>query len=329
MVAIARRKLLVALAGAAGWPVAARAQQRLPVIGMLLGYTPAGGEYMIAAFRQGLSDMGFIEHQTVGIEYRWAEGRYDRLPAMAADLVRRRVALILANPTAAALAAKAASATTPVIFMIAGDPVEIGLVSSLSRPDGNLTGATSYAAQLAARQLGMLHDLLPKAATIGVLVNPNARENAAPQVRELGAAAKSLGLRIVVLDVAGEGELGAAFSTLAGERADALFVTSDGFFLAQLRGPIIELAARHKLPAMYANREFVTSGGLICYTSSIFDAGRQAGIYAGRILKGARPAELPVTQPTRFQLVINLKTAVALGLTVPDKLLAIADEVIE
>jgi putative tryptophan/tyrosine transport system substrate-binding protein len=324
-----RREFITLLGGAVTWPLAARAQQRLPVIGMLIGYTPAGGEEIVAAFRQGLADMGFIEHRTVGIEYRWAEGRYDRLPAMAADLVRRQVALILTNPTAGALAAKGATTTIPVVFMTAADPVEIGLVSSLGRPDGNLTGSTSYAAQLAGRQLEMLHDLLPKATTIGVLVNPNTRENAAPQMRELGAAAKSLGLRIVVLDVAGEGELGAAFATLAGERADALFVTSDGFFLAQLRGAIIGLAARHKLPAMYANREFVVAGGLICYTSSIFDAGRQAGIYAGRILKGARPAELPVTQPTRFQLMINLKTARALGVDVPDKLLAISDEVIE
>jgi putative ABC transport system substrate-binding protein len=325
-----RREFIALLGGAAAaWPLAPRAQQRLPVIGMLLGYTPAGGEDMVAAFRQGLSDMGFIEHQTVGIEYRWAEGHYDRLPAMAADLVRRQVALILTNPTAGALAAKVATTTIPVVFMTAADPVEVGLVSGLGRPDGNLTGATSYVAQLAGRQLEMLHELLPKAATIGVLVNPNARENAAPQMRELGRAAKTLGLRFVVLEVASEGDLGAAFATLAAERADALFVTSDGFFNAQLRGPVIALASRHKLPAMYANREFVAAGGLICYTSSIFDAGRQAGICAGRVLKGAKPAELPVTQPTKFQLVINLKTAKALDLTVPDKLLAIADEVIE
>jgi putative ABC transport system substrate-binding protein len=316
------------LGGAAAWPLMAGAQQRLPVIGFLSGFSPAT-DPSLAAFRQGLGEMGFVEHQNIGIEYRWAEGRYDRLPAMAADLVRRQVAVILTTPTAGALAAKAATTAIPVVFLIAGDPVEIGLVSSLNRPGGNLTGSTFYVAQLASRQLEILHDLVPRAAIIGVLVNPNARANAEPQIRDLRDAANALGLRLQVIEVGSEADLGTAFAMLTGEHADALFVTADGFFHNRLREPIIALTARHRLPAMYVYRDCVEAGGLICYTSSIFDAARQGGVYAGRILKGAKPADLPVTQPTKFELVINLKTAKALGLTVRDKLLAIADEVIE
>jgi putative ABC transport system substrate-binding protein len=207
--------------------------------------------------------------------------------------------------------------------------VEHGLVTGLGRPGGNVTGATSYVAQLASRQLEVLHDLVPKAATIGAFMNPNAPANAEPQIKDLRSAANALGVRLHVVEVSGEPDLGTAFATLVGERADALFVTADGFLHTRLRDPIIALAARHRLPAMYVYRDCVEAGGLICYTSSLFDAGRQAGLYAGRILKGAKPAELPVTQPTKFELVINLKTAKALGLEVPDKLIAIADEVIE
>jgi putative ABC transport system substrate-binding protein len=324
-----RRDLLTLFGGAAAWPRAARAQPRLPVIGLLSGFSPSGGEETLSAFRQGLSDTGFVEHQNIGIEYRWAEGRYDRLPAMAGDLVRRQVALILTTPTAAALAAKAATETIPVVFLIAGDPIDLGLVASLNRPGANVTGATFYGAQLASRQLELLHELVPKAVTIGVLINPHARANAEPQVRDLRAAAEALGLRLHVVEAGSEGDLGGAFATLASTRADALFVPSDGFLYTQLRDPIIALASRQRLPTMYVYRGFVASGGLICYTSSVFDAGRQAGVYAGRILKGTKPADLPVTQPTKFELVINLKTAKALGLEVSDKLIAIADEVIE
>jgi putative ABC transport system substrate-binding protein len=325
-----RRRAFITLLGsaAAAWPLAARVQQRLPVIGFLSGLSPET-DPSLAAFRQGLSDMGFVEHQNIGIEYRWAEGRYDWLPAMTADLVRRQVAVILTSFTAGALAAKSATTAIPVVFLTAGDPVEIGLVSSLSRPGGNLTGATFYVAQLASRQLEVLHDLVPKAAIIGVLMNPNARANAEPQVRDLREAANALGLRLQVIEVGSEADLDTAFATLAGERADALFVTADGFIHNQLRDPIIALTARHRLPAMYVYRDCVEAGGLICYTSSIFDAARQGGVYAGRILKGARPADLPVTQPTKFELVINLKTAKALGLNVPANLLALADEVVE
>jgi len=322
-----RREFITLLGGAAAWPLAARAQQAAtPVIGFLSGFSPAGGEVTLAAFRQGLSDTGFVEHRTIGIEYRWAKGRYDRLPAMAADLARREMAVILTDVTAAAMAA---TTTIPIVFLTAGNPVEFGLVTSLSPPGGNLTGATSYVAQLASRQLEVLHGLVPTAVTIGVFMNPHARANAEPQVRDLREAAKALGLRLHVIEVGGEGGLATAFATLAGARADALFVTADGFLHNQLRDPIVALAARHQLPAMYVYRDCVEAGGLICYTSSLFDAGRQAGVYAGRILKGAKPADLPVTQPTKFELMINLKTAKALGLTVPDKLLAIADEVIE
>jgi putative ABC transport system substrate-binding protein len=239
------------------------------------------------------------------------------------------VAVILTTPTAGALAAKAATATIPVVFLIAGDPVQIGLVASLNRPGGNLTGATFYVAQLVSRQLEVLHELLPSAMTIGVLVNPNApAANVEPQVRDLQTAANALGLRLRVINAANERDAESAFATLVSARVDALFITSDGIFSQQLREALVMLAARYRLPVLYSHREFVAAGGLICYTSSVFDAGRQAGVYAGRILKGAKPADLPVTQPTKFELVINLKTAKAIGLEVPDKLLALADEVI-
>jgi putative ABC transport system substrate-binding protein len=327
-----RRDFIISIGGAAvAWPLAAIAQQpnTMPVIGLLSGFSPAGGAEVLEGFRQGLSDTGFVEHQNIGIEYRWAEGRYDRLPAMAADLVRRKVAVILADVTAAALAAKAATSTIPVVFTTAGNPVEVGLVTSLSRPGGNVTGATTYIAQLASRQLELLHELVPTAATIGVFINPHARANAEPQVRDLRDAANALDLRLHVIEVGGEGDLTAAFASLVGAGADALFVTADGFLHNQQRDPIIALAVRHRLPAMYVYRDCVEAGGLICYTSSLLDAARQVGVYAGRILKGAKPTDLPVTQPTKFDLVINLKTAKALGLNVPDKLLALADEVIE
>ena len=324
-----RREFITLLGGTAtAWPISVGAQQpAMPVIGLLSGFSPAGGAEGLEAFRQGLSNTGFVEHQNIGIEYRWAEGRYDRLPAMAADLVRRKVAVILADVTAAALAAKAATSTIPVVFTTAGNPVEVGLVASLSRPGGNVTGATSYIAQLASRQIEVLHELLPTAATVGVFINPHARANAEPQVRDLRNAANALGLRLHLIEVGGEGDLATASASLV--RADALFITADGFLHLQQRDPIIALAARHRIPAMYVYRDFVEAGGLICYTSSVLDATRQAGVYAGRILKGAKPADLPVTQPTKFELVINLKTAKALGLTIPDKLLALADEVIE
>jgi putative ABC transport system substrate-binding protein len=327
-----RRREFVSILGSAAvaWPLAARAQQRtLPLVGFLHGNSPGAAADDLAVFSQSLNDTGYVEHRNVGIEYRWAEGQYDRLPALAADLVRRQVAVIFTNGgTVAALAAKAATTTIPIVFVTAGDPVQLGLVASLNRPGGNVTGATFYAAQLASKQLELLHELVPKAVMIGVLVNPNSAV-AEPQIRELQTAANALGLRLHVLNVGSEGDITTAFANLAAQRADALFVTADAFLNGRLRDPIVALAARHRLPTMYAVRDFVTSGGLICYTSSLLDATRQAGVYTGRILKGEKPADLPVTQPTRFELVINLKTAKTLGLAVPDKLLALADAVIE
>jgi putative ABC transport system substrate-binding protein len=244
-----RREVITLVGGAAAWPVAVRAQQRLPVIGLLSGFSPSGGGETLEAFRQGLGDSGFVEHQNVGIEYRWAEGKYDRLSAMAADLVRRQVALILTTPTAGALAAKAATTTIPIVFLIAGDPVQIGLVPSIGRPGGNLTGATFFVAQLVARQLAVLHELLPGATTIGVLVNPSSPANSEPQVRDLRTAADALGLRLHVANAASEREAEAAFVTLVGTPVEALFVTSDAIFSQQLREALVALAARYQLPA--------------------------------------------------------------------------------
>jgi putative ABC transport system substrate-binding protein len=248
---------------------------------------------------------------------------------MATDLVRSQVTVIFATPTAAALAAKAATKTIPTVFVTGSDPVELGLVASLNRPGGNVTGATFYVGQLASRQLELLRELVPKAVAVGVFVNPNAPANAEPQIRDLRIAANALGLRLEVLNVGSEGDAKTAFTSLIGGPVDALLVTADGFFNNQLRDSIVALAARHRLPTIYAYREPVVAGGLICYTSSTVGAVRQAGVYTGRILKGAKPSDLPVTQPIKFELVINLKTAKTIGLEVPDKLLALADEVIE
>ena len=328
-----RREFIALLGGlATAWPLAARAQQQaMPVIGFLHSQTPdAVGRSVCAAFSRGLKDTGYVEGESVAIDYRWAENQNDRLPALAADLVRRQMAVILTTPTAGALAAKAATETVPIVFLIAGDPVQVGLVVSLNRPGGNLTGATFYVAQLVSRQLAMLHELLPGVMTVGVLVNPNApAANIEPQVRDLQTTANALGLRLRVVNAANERDAEGAFATLVSDQVGALLVTSDGIFSQQLREPLVALAARYRLPVLYSHREFVEAGGLICYTSSVLNAGRQAGVYAGRILKGAKPADLPVTQPTKFELVINLKTAKTLGLRVPDKLLALADEVIE
>jgi putative ABC transport system substrate-binding protein len=322
-----RREFVTLFGGALAMPPAARAQQRLPVIGLLSGLSPGSAED-VQAFRQGLRDTGYVEHQTVGIEYRWGEGRYERLPAMAADLVHQQVVALFATPTAAALAAKAATATIPVVFLTGADPVQVGLVTSLNRPGGNVTGTTAYVAQLSSKRLDFLHKLVPNAATLGVFVNPNASANADPQVKDLQVAATSFGLNLRIINVGSDGDIDPAFSTLVAAHADALFVTADAFLLSR-RDPIVALAARHRLPAMYPRRGYVDSGGLISYTTSVFDAARQAGVYTGRILKGEKPGDLPVTQPTKFELIINLKTARALGLEVPDTMLAIADEVLE
>jgi putative ABC transport system substrate-binding protein len=257
-----RREFITLIGGAAAWPLAARAQQPgLPVVGFLNGFSFRASAETLAEFRQGLNDSGYVEHHNVGIEYQWAENQYDQLPSMAADLVRRHVALIFATPTAAALAAKAATKTIPVVFVTGNDPVQVGLVASLNRPGGNITGATFYVAQLASRQLELLRELVPKAVTVGVFVNPNALANAEPQIRDLQIAANALGLRLRFFNVSSEDDAKTAFATFVGEPADALLVTADGLFRYQLRHSIIAMTARHRLPTMYAYRESVVSGG--------------------------------------------------------------------
>jgi len=326
---IQRRKFLAALGGAAvAWPLAARAQQAaMPVIGFLSSRL-ASDSVSLAAFREGLKEAGFVEGQNVTIEYRWAEFQNDRLPAMAADLVQRRVAVIAATgSTAAAAAAKLATTTIPIVFGSGFDPVKEGLVASLNRPGGNITGVTGLTFELGAKQLDLLHAMVPNATVIAVLWNRNDPDSEA-QLKDVQAAARTLGLQTLALTIGSEGDFEAAFATLVQRGAGALLICSGAFFTAH-RVQLAILAARHVVPAIYSIREFPMAGGLMSYATRFTDAYRQVGIYVGRILKGAKPADLPVMQPTKFELVINLKTAKTLGLTVPPSLLAIADEVIE
>lgn len=325
-----RREFISLLGGAAAtWPLAAHAQQpTTPVIGFLSARTAASGASMAAAFHQGLGESGYVEGRNVRIEYRWAEGHYDRLRALADDLVRRPVSVIVAlSGTPAALAAKKATTTIPIVFGNGGDPLTSGLVASLGRPTGNITGVTFYTVELAGKRLELLRELVPKATVIGFLVNPNnpAEE---PEAKDVEAAARALGVRLQVMNTSSERDIDSAFSTLIERRASALVVGSDPLFF-RFSGKLVELAARHAMPAIYIVREIPEDGGLMSYGSRQNDAYRQAGIYAGKILQGAKPGDLPVMQPTRFELVINMKTAKALGLTVPLHLQQIADEVIE
>jgi ABC-type uncharacterized transport system substrate-binding protein len=323
-----RRELITLLGGAATWPVAARAQQpAMPVIGLLSGSSLAERRPVLASFRQALAEAGYVEGQNVAIEYRWVEGQYDRLPAQAADLVRRQVAVFVASDGPSALAAKAATTTIPIVFSTGIEPVQAGLITSLSRPGGNLTGFNLIAGPLPAKQLGLLHELLPAARTIAVLINPT-NANADRDAATVQDAARGIGVQILVTRAVAESDFETMFGTLGRERADALLVNSDVFFTSR-RDQIVALAARHALPVMSAWREFPMAGGLISYGPSLSAAFRQIGVYTGKILKGARPADLPVVQPTQFELVINLKTAKSLRVEIPPTLLARADEVIE
>jgi putative tryptophan/tyrosine transport system substrate-binding protein len=329
-VTIGRRELLAALGGAAAaWPLAARAQQpALPVIGFLHPASLDAYEDRLRSFRQGLKDAGFIEGENVAIDYRWADNQIDRLPTLAAELVRRQVAVIVAGTTSAAFAAKAATTTVPIVFSSPEDPVGLDLVASLARPDGNLTGINWFASELAAKRLELLRELVPRTARVAVLVEPANVRITESTVRDVEAAARAMGLQIRVLNASTSREIDAAFATLVSERPDALFVGSSSFFSTR-RIQLVHWATHHSVPATYSARQYVEVGGLMSYGASVTDASRQMGVYAGRILKGAKPADLPVVQSTKFELVINNQTARMLGLTVPPTLLARADEVIE
>ena len=326
-----RRRDFITLVGAAAtaWPLAARAQQpAMPVIGFLNSQSADAFTEVLRGFRQGLKETGFAEGDNVGIEYRWADNQFDRLPTLAVDLVRRRVAVIAAMDTPSALAAKAATTTIPIVFSTGTDPVNDGLVDGLARPGGNLTGVNFFAADLAAKRLGLLRELVPGAARIAVLVNPAHVSITEATLRDVAVAARVMGVQVQVLKAATAREIGAAFATLERDRPDALLVGSGPFINAR-RVQLALLAGRYGIPAIYTGRQYVEAGGLISYGASLPDAWRQVGVYAGRILKRAKPFDLPVLQASKFELVINIETARMLGLTVLPRLLSTADEVIE
>ena len=323
-----RRDFFVALGGAATWPLVARAQQAMPIVGFLSGASAWEFGYLAAAFRQGLADTGHVEGRNVSIDSRWAEGSYERLPTLAADLIARRVAVLAATGgISAVIAAKAATATIPIVFTAGTDPVRMGIVPSLNRPGGNVTGVMFFNNVLGPKRLQVLHALVPKATVVGMMVNPK-NPNTEFDLRDVQLAARPLGMEISTVAASTEREFDAAFAKLVERRVGALVVSPDPFFGTR-RDQLVALAAQHAIPAIYEFREFAVAGGLVSYGTSIAEAYRQVGIYAGRILHGEKPGDLPVQQSTKFQLTINLKTARTLGLDIPPLLLAIADEVVE
>jgi putative ABC transport system substrate-binding protein len=329
MLDVRRREFIKLLGGAAAaWPLAARAQQAAapPVVGMLSASSTATATYM-AGFREGLRDAGYIDGQNVAIEYRWADGQYDHLPGLAGDLVSRQVAVIAATGLPPVFAAKAATSTIPIVFLSAGDPVQLGIVASLNRPGGNITGVSFLAVELASKRLQLLLDVVPAATVIGLLTNPN-NPRTDPEIGQLPAAARTVGKQILVVKAGSERDFDVAFETLVQERANAVLIPAEPLF-SLWHEQLVALAARHALPAMYDVREFTAAGGLLSYGLSLTDTYRLVAGQVARILKGARPADLPILQPTKFQLVVNLRTAKTLGLTIPESFLLRADEVIE
>jgi putative tryptophan/tyrosine transport system substrate-binding protein len=325
-----RREFIAGLGGVATWPLTSRAQQlALPVIGFVHGGSADAFVGYTAAFRKGLGEIGYVEGQNVTVEYHWLDGQYDRLPALMADLVRRRVAVI-ATPgsTPAAVTAKSATATIPIVFGVSDDPVKLGLVTSLARPGGNATGTNFFNAEITTKRLALLHELAPNAVRVAVLVNPTVATTAETTLRGAQEAARAIGLQIHVLNASTSRELDAAFATLVQDRNDALLVAADGFFVSRA-AQFVNFTVRNRIPAAYVDRDTVAAGGLMRYGTDFAESFRQVGVYTGTILKGTKPADLPVVQSTRFELVINLKTAKALGLTIPETLLATADEVIQ
>jgi putative ABC transport system substrate-binding protein len=325
-----RREFITLLGGAAAaWPIAARAQQAsAPLVGFLGSGSASGFADSVAGFRRGLSEGGYVEGRNLTIEFRWADGQYDRLPTLAAELIQRRVsAMFAAGGIVAALAAKAATTSVPIVFVHGSDPVKFGLVASLSRPGGNVTGVSVFSNVIEAKRLELLHELVPKASVVAVLTNPD-NADAAAQLQDVQTAAQRLGLQLIVLPARTASDIDQAYAKIAAQRAGALQVSSDSFFNSSA-AQLVELSARHAVPTLYFSRVLPAAGGLISYGNSFPDAYRQGGVYIGRILKGEKPVDLPVIQPTKFELVINLKTAKTLGLQIPDGLLALADEVIE
>ena len=323
-----RREFILALGGAAAWPLPLSAQQSaMPVIGFLRNTSAASSANLVAAFRQGLKEVGYIEGQNLAVDFRWSEGRDDQLPMMAADLVRRPVAVFVAANLTTLVAAKAATETIPIVFVTGDDPIQLGFVESFNRPAGNVTGVSFYSGTLGAKQLELLNEMVPKATVIGLLVNPN-NPAAEGQIKIAETAARALGRQIQIAGARSESDFDQVFTAFVQQQVSALVIGGDALFNSQ-RGRLATLAARHALPAVHFAREYVSTGGLMSYGSSITDAYRHVGIYAGRLLKGAKPNDLPIMLPIKFDLVINLKTAKALGLDVPDKVLALADEVIE